>query len=44
MTNATSAQRNLLNKAAATEYEGQIKAQSSRAGATASLLKWVRVR
>lgn len=38
MANATTQQRNLLNKAAATEYEGQIKAQSSRAGATASLL------
>ena len=38
MTNATIEQRNLLNKAAAQEYEGQIRAQASRSQATASLL------
>lgn len=38
MTNATIQQRNMLNKASATEYEGQIKAQSSRAQGTAALL------
>lgn len=38
MANATIEQRNLLNKAAATEYEGQIRAQASRTQATASLL------
>ena len=38
MANATIEQRNLLNKAAATEYEGQVKAQASRTQATASLL------
>lgn len=38
MANATIQQRNLLNKAAATEYEGQIRANSSRAQASASLL------
>ena len=38
MTNATIEQRNLLNKAAAQEYEGQIKANASRATGTAQLL------
>lgn len=38
MANATIEQRNLLNKAAATEYEGQIRANASRTQATASLL------
>lgn len=38
MANATIEQRNLMNKAAATEYEGQIRANASRAQATASLL------
>lgn len=41
MANATIQQRNLLNKAAATEYEGQIRANASRASATASLLSGV---
>ena len=38
MANATIAQRNLLNKASATEYEGKIRADASRAQASASLL------
>lgn len=38
MANATIEQRNLLNKAAATEYEGKIRADASRAQASAALL------
>lgn len=38
MANATVQQRNMLNKAAATEYEGQIRANASRSQATSSLL------
>lgn len=38
MANATKTQRDYLNKAAATEYEGAVKAQASRTQAKASLL------
>ena len=39
MANATIEQKNLLNKAAATEYEGTIRANASRSQASAELLK-----
>lgn len=38
MANATKTQRDYLNKAAATEYEGSIKANASRTSAKAALL------
>ena len=38
MANATKTQRDFMNKAAITEYEGKIRAESSRAQASASLL------
>lgn len=41
MANATKTQRDFLNKAAITEYEGKIRAQASRAQASASLISGI---
>lgn len=38
MANATKSQRDLMNKASATEYEGKLRADASRTQAKASLL------
>src|SRR5690606_9766810 len=41
MANATKQQRDMLNRAAATEWEGRIRADAARANATASLISGV---